>query len=148
VHRIGRTGRAGKEGKAITFVSSDEEHLLEGIKEFGGAGIEQAEVPTTGERDVVRKVWDFDEYVDIFGMVKFRINLGKADGIGMNDIVEVVRNRGDISEIAIGHVELGEKSSEFEIHKDVAYKAMKSLDQSDFRGKRLRVDPVPHRSAS
>jgi len=147
VHRIGRTGRAGKEGKAITFVSSDEEHLLEGIRGFGGAGIEQADVPTTGERDVVRKVWDFDEYVDIFGMVRFRIDLGKADRVGMNDIVELVRNRGDVSEIAIGHVELGEKSSEFEVHKDVAYKVMKSLDQSDFHGRRIRVDPTPRRSA-
>lgn len=145
VHRIGRTGRAGKEGKAITFVSSDEMHLLEGIKGFGGAEIEKAEVPTSGMKDVVRKVWDFDEFVDIFGMVRFRANIGKADGIGMNDIIELVRARGGISEIAIGQVEIGEISSEFEIHKDVAYKVMKSLDQSGFRGRKLRVEPVERR---
>jgi len=143
VHRVGRTGRAGKEGKAITFVSSDEKHLLEGIKVFGKAEIEQAEVPTTGEKDVVRKVWDFDEYVDIYGMVMFRINLGKADKFGMNDVVELIRIRAEISEIAIGHVEIGETSSEFEIHKEVAYKAMKILDQSRFRGKTISIEPVP-----
>jgi ATP-dependent RNA helicase DeaD len=143
VHRVGRTGRAGKEGKAITFVSSDEKHLLEGIKEFGKGEIEQAEVPTTGEKDVVRKVWDFDEYVDIYGMVMFRIDLGKADKFGMNDVIELIRIRAEISEIAIGHVEIGETSSEFEIHKEVAYKAMKILDQSRFRGKTISIEPVP-----
>ncbi len=28
IHRIGRTGRAGKEGRAISFVSSEEMDLL------------------------------------------------------------------------------------------------------------------------
>ena len=91
----------------------------------------------------MRKVWDFDEYVDIYGMVMFRINLGKADKFGMNDVIELIRIRAEISEIAIGHVEIGETSSEFEIHKEVAYKAMKILDQSRFRGKTISIEPVP-----
>ena len=32
VHRIGRTGRAGKEGDAITFVTQIDEHLLRGVE--------------------------------------------------------------------------------------------------------------------
>lgn len=32
VHRIGRTGRAGKEGFAVSFMSSDEHYLLEAIE--------------------------------------------------------------------------------------------------------------------
>ena len=32
VHRIGRTGRAGKEGLAISLMSKDEEYLLEAIE--------------------------------------------------------------------------------------------------------------------
>jgi ATP-dependent RNA helicase RhlE len=31
VHRIGRTGRAGSTGKAISFCSSDEKQYLKGI---------------------------------------------------------------------------------------------------------------------
>ena len=38
VHRIGRTGRAGKEGVAITFITAREMYLLKKIKEFGVVG--------------------------------------------------------------------------------------------------------------
>ena len=34
VHRIGRTGRAGNEGRAISLVSTDEESLLKGIEKL------------------------------------------------------------------------------------------------------------------
>jgi ATP-dependent RNA helicase RhlE len=36
IHRIGRTGRAGKEGIAITFCSDDEEEYLDGITKMRG----------------------------------------------------------------------------------------------------------------
>ena len=32
VHRIGRTGRAGKEGLAVSFMSSEENYILEAIE--------------------------------------------------------------------------------------------------------------------
>ena len=34
VHRIGRTGRAGNDGHAISLVSRDEENLLAGIEQL------------------------------------------------------------------------------------------------------------------
>ncbi len=41
VHRIGRTGRANKEGKAITLYASEERSFLQRIEKFIGAAIEQ-----------------------------------------------------------------------------------------------------------
>ena len=41
VHRIGRTGRANREGKAITLYSSDETEFLKRIEAFIGARIER-----------------------------------------------------------------------------------------------------------
>lgn len=46
VHRIGRTGRAGNEGLAITLVTSDDIMSLYAIEEHTGAMIEEAELPT------------------------------------------------------------------------------------------------------
>ncbi|MBM4237549.1 MAG: DEAD/DEAH box helicase, partial [Euryarchaeota archaeon] len=146
VHRVGRTGRAGKIGKAITFVTSEETHLLEGIKEFGKAEIEKAEVPTSGMKDVVKKVWDFDEYQDIFGLVRFKVNLGKWDKLGMNDVVNIILSRSNVSEISIGAVEIGEEETVFEIHRDVAYRVMKSLETANVKGKRLRLEPLPRKA--
>ena len=46
VHRIGRTGRAGHEGRAISIVSADDIMSLYDIEEHIGAMIEEAELPT------------------------------------------------------------------------------------------------------
>lgn len=46
VHRIGRTGRAGQLGKAISLVTSDEIMSLYEIEEHVGALIEEVELPT------------------------------------------------------------------------------------------------------
>ena len=49
VHRIGRTGRAGRHGEAITFVNPREMHELRVIERVTGARIRRAEVPTAAE---------------------------------------------------------------------------------------------------
>ena len=41
VHRIGRTGRANREGKAVTLFSSDETEFLKRIESFIGEKIER-----------------------------------------------------------------------------------------------------------
>ncbi len=46
VHRIGRTGRAGKNGKAFTFVSGKEIYRLRDIQRYTKTSIEQQEIPT------------------------------------------------------------------------------------------------------
>lgn len=49
VHRIGRTGRAGKEGIAITFVTPREDRQLRLIKSVSKANIKRGKLPTKEE---------------------------------------------------------------------------------------------------
>ena len=49
VHRVGRTGRAGKTGVAITLVTPKEEYRLRQIQKFTRQPIAKAEVPTEEE---------------------------------------------------------------------------------------------------
>ncbi|MFO7536342.1 MAG: DEAD/DEAH box helicase [Kiritimatiellia bacterium] len=49
VHRIGRTGRAGKRGMAITFVSGREIHKLTYIERYTRTRLQRGKMPTTGE---------------------------------------------------------------------------------------------------
>jgi ATP-dependent RNA helicase DeaD len=49
VHRIGRTGRAGREGVALTLVDPREERLLGQIESTVRMRLERAEVPTVAE---------------------------------------------------------------------------------------------------
>ncbi len=45
VHRIGRTGRAGNEGRAVSLVSEDERKLLKGIERLIKRNIPKKPVP-------------------------------------------------------------------------------------------------------
>ena len=49
IHRIGRTGRAGRHGEAILFVASRERRLLKAIERATGNQIEPMQVPTPKE---------------------------------------------------------------------------------------------------
>jgi ATP-dependent RNA helicase DeaD len=51
VHRIGRTGRYGRRGEAITFVNPREMRVLKIIERVTGARIRREEVPTAAEAE-------------------------------------------------------------------------------------------------
>jgi ATP-dependent RNA helicase DeaD len=148
VHRIGRTARAGKSGKAITFVTKEEQHLVRAIESFGRTKIQLDEVPESSGRDTVKRQLDFDEYADHFGMVPFRINLGKADGIDMVSLIRFIERKTGIYEHLVGKVVIGETTSSVDIHKSVAFDAMKNLEKCFVQNKRIRVDLIRDRPTS
>jgi len=53
VHRIGRTGRAGRRGKAILFVAPREQRMLQSIERTTRKKIERMELPTRS--DLIRR---------------------------------------------------------------------------------------------
>ncbi len=142
VHRIGRTARAGKSGKAITFVGQQEQYLVKAIEMFGRTKLEEHDVPESQGRDTVKKQLDLEEYADHFGMVPFRINIGKRDGVGMVDLIRFIERKTGIIEHLIGTVEVGDESSRLDIHKSVAFRAMKGLEQYSIQNKRVKIDLI------
>jgi len=88
IHRIGRTGRAGREGDAILFVSPREKRMLYAIERATKKTIEQFQMPTT---DVIndKRIAEFKE----------RITETLASGEGLElfaEIVEQYRQEHDI----------------------------------------------------
>jgi ATP-dependent RNA helicase DeaD len=71
VHRIGRTGRAGREGDAILFVTPREKRLLYAIEHATRKKIEMMELPSTDDINNKRiekfkqKITDTLEHVDL-----------------------------------------------------------------------------------
>jgi len=55
VHRIGRTGRAGKTGQAFTFVSGKEIYQLRDIQRYTKVRIEQHKIPSLSEVEEVKR---------------------------------------------------------------------------------------------
>ena len=56
VHRIGRTGRAGASGLAVSLVSPDEERLLAGIERFINRDLKASPLPDTSPSQPLRAV--------------------------------------------------------------------------------------------
>lgn len=140
IHRIGRTGRAGREGKAVSFVTSEEEHLVTEFQRRTDMLIEKLEVPEEeGMKDTVRKVVDYDQISDPFGMVRFEINLGKNDGYGKVAIAEFIIRNARIRDAAIGKITINPDSCIVEVHKDFGNRMTMDLTKCKHKGKHIQV---------
>ena len=67
IHRVGRTGRAGKEGLAVTFITPREFRKLAFIKRIAKSEIEKKRIPSVEEIVAVKKKTLLD---DLLKMVK------------------------------------------------------------------------------
>ncbi|PIE25528.1 MAG: ATP-dependent RNA helicase [Neptuniibacter caesariensis] len=75
IHRIGRTGRAGREGEAILFVSPREQRMLKSIERATRQKIETMQLPSTdaiNEKRVQRFVDRVSETIDSQDLEFFR----------------------------------------------------------------------------
>ncbi len=54
VHRIGRTGRAGKKGRAFTFVVGKEIHKLKSIEKYAKTRVERKPVPSASDVEEIK----------------------------------------------------------------------------------------------
>ncbi len=143
VHRIGRTGRAGKEGTAVSFVTSEEQHLVREFELRTEMTIEKHEVPEEeGMKDTVKKVIDYDQISDVFGMVKFEVNLGKNDGYGKVSLADFIIRNARVRDAAIGKIQLGADSSIVEVHKDFGNRMTMDLTKCKHKGKHITVKVI------
>lgn len=65
VHRVGRTGRAGKEGLAVTFITPKEFSKFLFYKEIAGSNVEKRRVPTIDEVVQTKKRALLDSLISI-----------------------------------------------------------------------------------
>ena len=143
VHRIGRTGRAGKEGTAVSFVTSEEQHLVKEFELRTDMQIERRDVPEEeGMKDTVKKVIDYDQISDVFGMVRFEVNLGKNDGYGKVSLADFIIRNARVRDAAIGKIQLGADSSIVEVHKDFGNRMTMDLTKCKHKGKHIQVKVI------
>ncbi len=79
VHRIGRTGRAGRTGDAILFVTPRERRMLQAIEKVSGRPVEQMSVPTAEEVNESRTSRFSQTITDSLGSPQFHAFRGLVE---------------------------------------------------------------------
>jgi len=92
VHRIGRTGRAGRKGEAILFVAPKERRLLRAIEKATSHPIEQMHMPSTSDINDKRVAKFKQRIID---------TLAAEDVSSFQEILEDVRQENDLDPMQI-----------------------------------------------
>lgn len=150
VHRIGRTGRAGSKGIAITFVTPYESRFLNDIEEYVQYKIPRQEKPTTEE--VLQGKALFKESTNDKPklkknrgdnlnkeITKVYINAGKKKKVRASDIVGAITSIDGINGDDIGIIDIQDGFSYIDILKNKGNIVIEGLRQSTIKGKKVKV---------
>lgn len=150
VHRIGRTGRAGKEGTAITFVTPNEDMFLNEIEEYIESKIPRKEIPSNEDIEKGKKIFKAkikdglklkkDKSTEINkNVMKIHIHGGRKKKIRPGDIVGAITSIEDVNMEDIGIIDIQDNCSYVDILDNKGDKVLKALQNTKIKGKVLRV---------
>jgi superfamily II DNA/RNA helicase len=153
VHRIGRTGRAGKEGVAITLSTKRELRFLHEIEEYIQQGIPEKELPT--DQEVALGKEEFEESIKSKPkakadkaerlnreITKIRINSGKKSKMRPGDILGAITSIEGISADDIGIIDVQDTCSYVEVFGKAGDVVARKLPQINIKGKLQTVKKV------
>ena len=124
VHRIGRTGRAGREGDAILFVAPRERRMLQAIEKATNKKIEMMELPST---DLInnRRIEKFKQ--------RITDTMAEKDLGLFRDLIEKYQSEHDASlvDIAATLAKIVQGDAPFLLQNKPTRKADKSWDRED-----------------
>ncbi|MCY6355170.1 DEAD/DEAH box helicase [Clostridium sp. ZS2-4] len=150
VHRIGRTGRAGNTGTAITFVCPYEARFFNEIQEYLGYAISKKEIPSEEEAEQGKKIFEkkfkarpklkIDKSAELSKEItKLHINAGKKKKIRPGDIVGAIVNIEGISGDDIGIIDVQDNFTYVDILDNKGNIVLKQLQHITIKGKKVKV---------
>ncbi len=150
VHRIGRTGRAGESGRAITFVEPRQRGELEAIEKHASTRIspwaEGAHVaPTRAEEPRPRrhrKPRDETPAAPPETFVKLLIAGGRSEGLEAADVIHAITAAGRVDGEAVRNVRVLERFALAEVPSERAAAIAAALEGTQVRDHVLRAEPV------
>lgn len=151
VHRIGRTGRAGNEGTAITLVSRNEYGALHAIEGYVHYKIRKVEAPTVEEVEQGKNLlnhkmapsikMDKSEHLNK-EITRIRINAGKKMKMRPGDILGALTTIPGINGGDIGIIDVQDTCSYVEILGNKGELVMDALLATKIKGKVHRIKEV------
>jgi ATP-dependent RNA helicase DeaD len=153
VHRIGRTGRIDKLGRAITFVAQNENRFLNDIHQYTGKEIPLMERPTEetvnhAKQKFVEKTNTAPEIKETKGaqlskeILKIHINAGKKTKMRAVDIVGTLCNIKGMTKDDIGIINIIDISTFVEILNNKGELVFQELQKTPIKGRLRTVSKV------
>ncbi|MCY6371050.1 DEAD/DEAH box helicase [Clostridium ganghwense] len=148
VHRIGRTGRAGKQGTAITFVCPYQVRFLTGIEEYAGCNISKKEIPSQEEVEQGKKIFKKkinhkpkkDKSSELNKEItKIYIGAGKKKKIRAGDIVGAINSIEGVSSDDIGIIDIQDNFSYVDVLGKKGELVLKAFKDKTIKGKKVKV---------
>ena len=133
VHRIGRTGRAGREGEAIVFVRGREKRMLRDIEKATRQSIEEMPLPSAKDVNAKRKERFQAQILDAVHSEKNRV---------FRDIIEqlLVENPVDTLDLAAALAKLVQGNKPLFLDENADARMMERRDRDDRRDDRRERD--------
>ncbi|WP_323846272.1 ATP-dependent RNA helicase DbpA [Microbulbifer magnicolonia] len=129
VHRIGRTGRAGQKGLALTLVSKKEIYKIERLEELLQQPITLQEIPPLPRGFAPSRP----------RMSTLQIDGGKKQKVRAGDVVGALTGDGGIDGSQIGKIQLFDFSTFVAVERAVAKKALGKLADGKIKGRKFRA---------
>lgn len=140
VHRIGRTGRAGKKGVAISITTSEADSRIEAIEAWTGNSIEllPSESRSRSSLPVLLKAIAGEPLMETI-----LISGGRKDKVRKGDILGALTGEaGGLRGTDIGRIEIQDRLSYVAVSRRVIGDAVKNLNKGRIKGKRYRATHV------
>ena len=139
-HRIGRTGRAGKSGLAISLALPKEESKVAAFELHTGGTMEKREIENFGALEIHKMTREIEQDAQ---METLFISGGRKNKVRPGDILGALTGEaGGLKGEQIGKIEIHDFFSYVAISKDVARLALQRLQNGKIKGRRFRVEPV------
>ncbi|QGG40368.1 DEAD/DEAH box helicase [Aeromicrobium yanjiei] len=145
VHRIGRTGRAGRTGEAILFVTPRERRMLSAIEKVSGRPVEEMSVPSAEEVNE-RRAGRFAQAITS--------SMGSPQFHAFRSLVEEYASENDVSmtDVAAALAVMSQTDKEFFLRPDPPKKPARERDR-DFEPRKKpagfdRSDRLPAEGAA
>ena len=134
VHRIGRTGRAGKEGLAFSLVHPKEKFRLDFINDH----LESDYSVEASEPELIRSDFDMGSEMQP-EMVTLSVNGGRKNKISAGDLLGALTSKGGIDSGDVGRIDRLDAVTFVAVKRSSQYPAVRVLENGLIKGRRFKV---------